>query len=507
MRPAVNEVLPAGAAAEQRADSDVDLAQSLRNALKLAGSLVATWGVALAVRLVLPRTLGPAGFGIYNFADAFSTTCFIALTLGVDQYIHKEVAVRLDHASDFLGGVFLLRFLGGALVALGMWGGLILGHRSTEVQETVLLFAGVQLFSLDNDTLSALLHAANRVDGLTVSNIATKLLWGGLLIALATTHAGGLPALAGATLAVEMLRTGWLWILARRGLGLTAGVRLRPVVAVLLASLPFFVTAIAHTAYSKVDATMLAFLSSDAEVGYYGAAANLASLTLLLTPLIGWVFLPLTARAAARSREGLLALMQHALRVTVSLAIPLALGIWLAARDLTHLAFGAAFLPATLTLQVLAPLFVVTYVAIVASTCLIRLDRPWTVTAISLAGLVLTPLLNLLLVKPCAHAFGPGGAGAGAAVSLLITELSVTTAMLIALRGQILSRDNLRSSAASACCAVLVLVLDRALWGLGAWRYLVDAVAYLGLATATGGLRPSEVLRVLGQGLRTRKAT
>jgi O-antigen/teichoic acid export membrane protein len=188
-------------------------------------------------------------------------------------------------------------------------------------------------------------------------------------------------------------------------------------------------------------------------------------------------------------------------------AVPIALGLWLAAADLIQLAFGPAFLPATLTLRVLAPLFVVTYIAIIASTCLIRLDLAWSVTLISLGGLVLTPLLNLALVRPGLAAYGVGGAGAGAAVALLVTEVSVTTAMLVRLRGEIISPDNLRSILGSVACAGVVLVLDH-LTGtrLGGGRYVLDGIAYLALAIPTGALRLGELRRVVADGLRPRGA-
>jgi len=290
-----------GTSPAAQGSAEGDNARALRSAFKLGYSLLATWGVSFAVRVVVPRSLGPASFGVFNFADAFSATCFIVLTLGVEQYIHKEIPLRLAHATDFFAGVAVLRLAAGVLVAMVMWGILVVSHRSVEVQEVVLLFAAFQLFSLTNDSLAAFLHAANRIDGLTVANIVTKVAWGGLLTALAVGRAG-LVALAAATLAVELVRSGWLWVLARQNLGLRWRLDLTGATAVLITSMPYFVNTIAHTAYSKVDATMLAFLASDAEVGYYGVGMVFGALTLVFTPLISWVLLPLSARAAARSR-------------------------------------------------------------------------------------------------------------------------------------------------------------------------------------------------------------
>src|SRR4051794_20126287 len=84
-----------------------DAATALRNAIKLGGSLLATWTVALAVRFQLPRHLGPVRFGDFNFCDSFTAAFFIFLSLGIETYIQKEVSVRPKHASEFFGGVLL----------------------------------------------------------------------------------------------------------------------------------------------------------------------------------------------------------------------------------------------------------------------------------------------------------------------------------------------------------------------------------------------------------------
>ena len=71
------------------------------NTLKLASSLMLTWGVALGVRALLPRYLGPAQYGAYSFAEAVAMTFFVFCSLGVETYVQKEIPVRPQHASEF----------------------------------------------------------------------------------------------------------------------------------------------------------------------------------------------------------------------------------------------------------------------------------------------------------------------------------------------------------------------------------------------------------------------
>ena len=112
-----------------------DLGVAFRNALKLGGSLLGTWAVALVVRFQLPRLMGPERFGAFNFADSASVVVFTFLGFGVDTYIQKEIAVRPEHASDFFGAVVVLRAAAGVLLLGGFLAFLHLTGRGGEILE------------------------------------------------------------------------------------------------------------------------------------------------------------------------------------------------------------------------------------------------------------------------------------------------------------------------------------------------------------------------------------
>src|SRR5262245_31681703 len=151
---------------------------AIRSALMLGSSLIATWSVALLVRLFLPRYLGPEIFGIYNFADSFAATFFVVLGLGMETYIQKEIPIRPEHASDFFGGVMVVRFLlSAALIAL-MAAVLAAANRPPEVQRVVFAFGVAQFIVQLNVVLSALLHASRNVGRLAIWNVASKIAWG-----------------------------------------------------------------------------------------------------------------------------------------------------------------------------------------------------------------------------------------------------------------------------------------------------------------------------------------
>jgi O-antigen/teichoic acid export membrane protein len=457
------------------------------NALKLGASLLVTWSVALAIRFLLPRHLGPEQFGLYSFGESLAVTFFVLATLGIETYVEKEIPLRPAHATDFFAGIFALRLLFGAVLIPAMVGLLELGGRSGELQRIAALFGVGQLFCVTNATLSALLHARGTVDGLAWTNVFSKLGWG-TGIALALSGGLGLPGAAAAFAVAEAGRTAALWMLCRTHLGLRLRLSRAAIRDVLARSVPFFLTTLATTLYSRIDLTLVAFLTGNTEAGWYGLSSNLSQLGLLFTPLIASVLLPLFARARARSTEELQNLLGQALQLIVALATPVSLFLSLGAPEWVGLVGGEAFLPAAASLRLLGPGFVCTYVAMLAASCLNLLDQPWVVTRACLWGLLINPLIIVALVRPCAHWLGPGGAGAAAAFASLATEAFVTAVMLRKLGSWILTPRATRMLRLTMAVCAAVALADLAWSGLGPSRLALDSALYLALAWATGAL-------------------
>jgi O-antigen/teichoic acid export membrane protein len=469
---------------------------AIRNALKLGGSLLFTWSIALAIRLLLPRYLGPARFGSLSFADAFTTAFFITLNFGSDAYIRKEVAVRPSHASDFFGGMFALRAVITALLFGAMSLVMRLSDRPADVRLAVFVFGAAQFFVTANATLSAMLHAKGRVGAMSVLAVATKVVWAvGVLIAMGT--GAGLWAYAASYLASESVETVVLYRLAQKHLGLVFRIEAAATKRMLIASLPYYAMLFATTAYGKLDVSLLDFFGNSLEVGWYGAAGAVAGLTLLVTPLIGWVLTPMYARAASRSSEELFGQIRRSMELILTVAIPASLMINLGAEVWIWIIFGAKFLPAAPALRVLATMFVLTYVAIVYSQALIMQERAWALANISIAGLVVNVGLNLLLIRYAMANFGPGGGGTGCALAMLGTEIFVTTCMLILVGKGAFDRRSVLAIAKSLAAYLVVSLVHTLLASLGPARLVLDAALYLAIVLATGAVRPREMVQVI----------
>ncbi|HEY8086366.1 MAG TPA: oligosaccharide flippase family protein [Polyangiaceae bacterium] len=504
--PVSGELRPAATRREPLSrDGASDTLAAVTNALKLGSSLIATLGIAIATKLLMPRYLGPTSFGTLSFADGFTATFFVALNLGAEFYIRKEVSVRPAHASDFLGGTLLLR----AVMSAAIFGVMTLVMRATgrspEVQALVYVFGAAQFFVSVNATFSALLHAKGAVGGMSALAVATKIVWaGGVVVSIVAGV--GLWGFAVAYLASESIESFILYGLARRHLGLVLRVDPAATRAMVVSSLPYFLNVCATGAYGRVDVPLLGILAgAGREVGWYVAASTLSGLTLLVTPLIDWVLTPVLARGALRSREDLFSHVRQATEPILVVAIPVSLFVAVGADLWLRLLFGRAFDPATTAVRILAGSSVVIYVAIVYALTLIMLERAWTLTLISVGGLLLNVVLNLLLIRPCLAAFGDGGGGVGCALAALGTHLFAAGAMIAFVGHKAFDASTYGMIAKSLLGCVLVVLVDRLGVSLGWLRLVPDVAVYLVVVLATGALRTKAMWQMVTEAVRSRR--
>ncbi|HEX7603621.1 MAG TPA: flippase [Polyangiaceae bacterium] len=482
-----------------------DIAVAVRSAFVLGGSLMLTWSVALLVRLILPRTLGPDVFGSYNFADGLALTAFGFLNLGLDTYIQREISTRPEHASDFFGGITSIRVALTFMVFAVMAAVLRARGSGPEVWGAAFLFGVAQSFTQTGNSLAAMLQASRRVRGLAIGNVGSKVLWGvGTLVGLAL-H-GDLRVLAFPMVLGEGTRVLVLFLQARKHLGLALRMDLASTKRTLFESLPFYANGIALSIYAKIDVSIMAFMANDHEVGLYGAAANFSSLAMLVAPLIGWVLMPLLSRAAARSPEELTEMLRRSLEGVLSLAIPVSLFMGVGADVWIRIAFGARFAASAPALAILSPMFILTYLAMLQATYLNLLGRGWTVTAVSLVGMCVNPMANVLLVPYCLRTFGEGGAGIGASIAMIVTEVVSIFAFYMYIGQLAFDRRNVKVITLQLGAALLVLPVHMALRFLGPGRLGVDALLYTVLVVVSGAVKPRDALVVVRTAIRNRGA-
>ena len=476
------------------------------NSLKLGSSLLLTWGIALVTRLYIPRFLGPERFGTLNFADAFTATAFVAMGLGIDIYVRKEIAVRPQHASDFIGGIIALRLVLLVFVYAGMEIVLRVTHCSLEVRTLVYIYGLAQFFMVGGFTSAGLLQATGNVNEMSVLSVAIKVVWA-IAIFVAIAFRLGLWAFALTVLLTESAKSLFLFWLARKHLKFDIKVHPKTTWLAIIAALPFFVSGLATTVYDKMGVNLLEFMTTRREVGWYGAASGFASMMLLFAPLMSWVLVPLFARSAAESQDELFRMVRRSLEFILALATPVAMLMLVGADIWVSIAFGKAFGPAAMSLRVLAVATFLMYVSIVAAYALAVLNYTWRMSLTFVGGMLINPTVNLLLIPRFSAVAGPGGGGLACATATLVTEIAIVISLLAALGSRCFDRRLIVASVKNFGAAFLVIALDTFLLkSLGPLRLAIDAVVYAALILASGAFDFRGLLEIVRTAIRQRKS-
>jgi O-antigen/teichoic acid export membrane protein len=469
-----------------------------RNLVKLGLSLIGTWTVTLMVRFQLPRFLGAEAFGDFYFADSFALATFAFLEFGVEVYVQKEVSVHPKHASEFFGGVVLLRALLSIVLIAGMIIFLKIKDRSHEVQLATFIFAlNYFVFSINN-TLASLLQATATVGRLAIVNVAVKIVWGAMLIAALVLKAP-MPILAVPMVLAEVLRTVLLFPATRAALDLHFHVMPAIVKSVLIKSLPYFIASAALQIAGRINIIILDMMMGDhnPENGWLSSAAGLGSLAMLLYPLLTWIVMPLLARARQRSVEDTFKIIRFSLEGLVVLSVPVALFVGIGADYWVKLAFKNTMPESAMALMTIAPTFVLTYTAMILSIALVILEKQWVTVRNSIIALVATPFFIVMIVPLAARTHVPGAIAAGAGAGTFFTELIVSVSCLYNVGKRAVDARTIMAVLKSCVIAGGVIVLDHFLRPLGWVRVVLDMLAYAAVALATGAIRIKEALLVV----------
>jgi O-antigen/teichoic acid export membrane protein len=454
---------------------------AVKNGLRLVVSLAISVAVAFFVRLMLPRYLGPQLFGRVHFSESLATGFFVITTLGFDTYISKEVSKNTAHASDFFGGLLIVR-AGLSIVALASTLSMLWWMQKPTLEYTlVVVFAFWQASFLLNNTFIALLNANSTVGEMVLLNIISKIIWGGGVMLVIWTQ-GPVQAIAVCFLGSELLKSVFLYRVVRDNLNLKIRLDFKATYAIVLSSLPYFLTTLIARVYQKLDVSMISHNGWDREVGWYGAAANVSAIIILFLPLVSSVVMPMCSRIAMHeSHDAMNQVMRGAVRVTSLGSVLVCLQVVLHAQDIVRLLFGPDFAPSVRTLQAIAPTFPLTYLAVLFSLQLFQLKRDWYSAAASCVGLIVNAGLNIFFIPYGKQYLGNGGAGFGAAVATLITECSVTSLLVLGLGKAAIDKHFLAMLAKLAVVCVIVAGLHYSLRGHGLWRILAEVPMYLTL--------------------------
>ena len=476
--------------AELRAENDVGPNRVVANAAYLLATNAYRIILNMAIFFVIARVLGAEELGRYAFALSYATLFSVAVHLGLNDLIIRQVAVNKAEGPRYFTVAIITKFAMGVLVTGATAITIGVSGKPTAVQELVLAAALMtSLVSGVETVVVAFFYAHERMSYVLILGIMRVTLNAVVGIGAALAGLGARGVLWG-FLAVETVVAAFafLWVRGRLGLRF-ARVTLRDFPSLLWRSLPFGLNGIFITIYMQLHYSLLSFFSGDAATGVYAAAAKLVTFLCFIPTALTQALYPYLSRLAAGEGDGPRRPAVRSIRYLALISFPAALYLFFRAGPVVSLVYGDDYAGAARLLAVLAltlPFVFATYPAAVALNA-VRRERAN--TAVAAGAAAVNVAANLILVP----FLGPFGA----ALAFLATESSQCVARQILLRlfvGPLRLVRNLAPVLPPVVAMGLAMYVTRAL-PLYA-EVPVLAIVYAGAAILTRAVRAEDLAAI-----------
>ncbi len=412
----------------------------VKNASILSISLGITMVLSLFLRMYLPRLLGPEKIGVFFFAESISLIFFSFMPLGISVYISRKVPPDPDHAKDVLNSIIAVEIVAGVVIGLVMYIVLKLSGKPDETVNAAIIMGIFACFHIfHRDILKRMFIARNEVKLVSIINVITKvtlvLLAFVLLYIRANVYSIAISCMAAELLASLIL----LWSCYKRNL-LKGKVSKSTITSILKIGLPFYIAIVFASIGSEVDMTMLGAMSTNTELGYFGAASKLIGVFLLFVPVLSSSLTPALSVAFSESIEKFGQLAQQALQFLLVLTFPLTMILILFVKEVALILYGEGFEYSHKIIGYLSPSLILTYINTMLGSGLSLSSSGRVLASIIFLGISLNVILNGIFIPFGLDFWGTGGAGLTVTLTTLFSEMMVAACIFYFYPAKIFSK-------------------------------------------------------------------
>ena len=178
----------------------------------------------------------------------------------------------------------------------------------------------------------------------------------------------------------------------------------------------FFALVCAATIYTNIDNVMLGFMTSDADVGYYGAAVKIKTILVSIVTALGTVLLPRVSYYVEHGEDReYKRVIEKAYNFVILLALPLTIYFIFFAKEGILLLSGDAYHDSIVPMQVIMPTLIIIGISnILGLQILVPTNRERTVLKAEIIGAMVDIIINLALISSLRST--------GAAIGTLVAE-------------------------------------------------------------------------------------
>ena len=377
------------------------------------------FGLSIISNVILARALAPQGRGLYALALVAPSAVALIANLGISQALVYYLAKRIYTRDELIGQVLSLSLILGGAATLGLFavealaGGVILPG----VPPSLVFIAGASiplaLFFYCSLSFEQGLENFLGFNAIYLVNAVALLV---LLVPLALARGN-------VTLAVTAWSLSWVptaavgvYLLSRAG-PLNVHLDLTVVRRLLGFGIVGYLSFMTNYLNLRLSTFLVNIFTNATQVGYYAVAVTLAETIWYISTAASTVLAPRVAGGEGAATD---ITTGRVSRVVLWTSAAAALALAVTAPIVIRILFGSAFNPSVVVVWLLLPGIITLSVARVLSSYLLGKNRLKIDLGASVAGLVVTLALDILLI--------PRYGVAGAAIA---SSVAYTTTMLV----------------------------------------------------------------------------
>lgn len=356
-------------------------------------------GAGLFVGVWIARYLGPGGFGVLNYAIAF-TSLFAALaSLGMDGIVVRELVKAPDQRDEILGSAFTLRIVGGlitfflVLIAVAIIRrGEPLAIWTVDLSAAGFIFQSLNVIDLYFQSKVESRFTVYATNGAFLVLALIKVL---LVLRRAPIIAFAWAALAEIALASILL----FFVYSVRGLSAWKWrLSLRIASRLLRDSWPLVLSGISIMIAMRVDQVLIGQMLNDKQVGIYSAATRISEIWYFIPVGIASSAFPFLVEAKKHDERLYYLRLQKLYNVLAFLSVSFALAMTLFSGSLVRLLYGPIYASSAGVLTILIWSGVPVAISCAWSNWMLLENRTRTMFSFQIIGGVINLILNILLI-------------------------------------------------------------------------------------------------------------
>ncbi len=197
----------------------------------------------------------------------------------------------------------------------------------------------------------------------------------------------------------------------------------------------FFGITVVTNIYTLFDTTMIGFLSTNEEVGYYTASTKLGHMVLSMLAALTSVLLPrLTQYIQDNNQDSFNELIKKTVNILLLLSVPITFGIFLLSKPLIILLSGSQYLPSVASMKIISPIIIfISFGNLIGGQILPSIGKEKIAFYSYIAGAVTNITTNAFLI--------PKYGALGASIGTVCAEFIVTLIQTLYIHKMIFNKD------------------------------------------------------------------